>query len=74
VIFLKYLSISALTIFLVKSVNLKRVFNIDPSLAHKKCLKYFSELEEARKLKNPEQEIESVNNYWDCYYDNLSNS
>jgi len=68
---LQYLAISGTTIIVFRSLELGIIFNLDPVSTHKKCIKHFIDLEEARYLKNQDQELSAVNNYWDCHYENL---
>ncbi len=70
-IILQHLAICGTSIIIFRSLNLGSIFNLDPVSTHKKCIKHFIDLEEARYLQNKDQELIAVNNYWDCHYENL---
>ena len=70
-ILLQYLAITACSIGVVKGIGFGNWFNLDPVKVHKKCLRHFVDLEEARRTKDVEMEIESAKAYWECHYENL---
>lgn len=70
-VLLQYLAVTGTSIIIFRSLNLGSIFDLDPVSTHKKCIKHFIDLEEARYLKNYDQELIAVNNYWDCHYENL---
>lgn len=73
-VFFQYLAVSGIGVLGWKAADFNSESEINPLSTHSKCISLYLELENARKLKDKEREVNVVNDYWDCHYKYIDKS